>query len=220
MRRCPGCWRSKRSCSPLFVAIILFGPRCERRGRLARHRRRIIRRERDGRAKRAGAALDERHSADQRHDRQHDAARHRADRHHHGAAPLRPQQPRRGGRSAQYQAVRDQLLVVLSVAVGFLVGAAAGAIAFVDDRHQRRAARGRDCRRAGAVGAVSARTRRSARPFGRSGARLCSLLRCTRCLSICMKAAAFARLERRQDQPLRGATAGSMSLIMRLARPR
>src|ERR1700728_2489816 len=31
----------------------------------------------------------------------------------------------------QYYAVRDQLLVVLSVAVGFLVGAAAGAIAFV-----------------------------------------------------------------------------------------
>jgi uncharacterized membrane protein YoaK (UPF0700 family) len=30
-----------------------------------------------------------------------------------------------------YHAVRDQLLVVLSVAVGFLVGAAAGAIAFV-----------------------------------------------------------------------------------------
>jgi len=31
----------------------------------------------------------------------------------------------------QYYAVRDQLLVVLSVAAGFLVGAAAGAIAFV-----------------------------------------------------------------------------------------
>jgi uncharacterized membrane protein YoaK (UPF0700 family) len=31
----------------------------------------------------------------------------------------------------QFYAVRDQLLVVLSVAVGFLVGAAAGAIAFV-----------------------------------------------------------------------------------------
>jgi uncharacterized membrane protein YoaK (UPF0700 family) len=31
----------------------------------------------------------------------------------------------------QYYAVRDQLLVVLSVAVGFLVGAAAGAISFV-----------------------------------------------------------------------------------------
>jgi uncharacterized membrane protein YoaK (UPF0700 family) len=30
-----------------------------------------------------------------------------------------------------YQAVRDQLLVVLSVAIGFLIGAAAGAIAFV-----------------------------------------------------------------------------------------
>jgi uncharacterized membrane protein YoaK (UPF0700 family) len=30
-----------------------------------------------------------------------------------------------------YQAVRDQLLVVLSVAVGFLIGAAAGAVAFV-----------------------------------------------------------------------------------------
>jgi len=30
-----------------------------------------------------------------------------------------------------YDAVRDQLLVVLSVAVGFLLGAAAGAIAFV-----------------------------------------------------------------------------------------
>ena len=31
----------------------------------------------------------------------------------------------------EYQQVRDQLLVVLSVAVGFLVGAAAGAVAFV-----------------------------------------------------------------------------------------
>jgi hypothetical protein len=30
-----------------------------------------------------------------------------------------------------YHAVRDQLLVVLSVAIGFLIGAAAGAIAFV-----------------------------------------------------------------------------------------
>ena len=32
---------------------------------------------------------------------------------------------------AQYQTVRDQLLVVLAVAAGFLVGAAAGAVAFV-----------------------------------------------------------------------------------------
>jgi uncharacterized membrane protein YoaK (UPF0700 family) len=32
---------------------------------------------------------------------------------------------------AHYHAVRDQLLVVLSVAAGFLVGAAAGAVAFV-----------------------------------------------------------------------------------------
>jgi hypothetical protein len=31
----------------------------------------------------------------------------------------------------QYYAVRDQLLMVLAVAIGFLVGAAAGAIAFV-----------------------------------------------------------------------------------------
>jgi hypothetical protein len=30
-----------------------------------------------------------------------------------------------------YRGVRDQLLVVLAVAVGFLVGAAAGAVAFV-----------------------------------------------------------------------------------------
>jgi uncharacterized membrane protein YoaK (UPF0700 family) len=33
--------------------------------------------------------------------------------------------------AAHYHAVRDQLLVVLAVAIGFLVGAAAGAIAFV-----------------------------------------------------------------------------------------
>jgi uncharacterized membrane protein YoaK (UPF0700 family) len=32
---------------------------------------------------------------------------------------------------AHYRAVRDQLLVVLSVASGFLIGAAAGAVAFV-----------------------------------------------------------------------------------------
>jgi uncharacterized membrane protein YoaK (UPF0700 family) len=47
-------------------------------------------------------------------------ARHRFARSSHDAAAAR-----------HYHAVRDQLLVVLSVAVGFLVGAAAGAIAFV-----------------------------------------------------------------------------------------
>jgi uncharacterized membrane protein YoaK (UPF0700 family) len=47
-------------------------------------------------------------------------ARRRFRRSRHGAAALR-----------EYHAVRDQLLVVLSVAIGFLAGAAAGALAFV-----------------------------------------------------------------------------------------
>ena len=49
------------------------------------------------------------------------AAWRRFHRNRHGAAAIR-----------EYHDVRDQLLVVLSVAVGFLVGAAAGAIGFIE----------------------------------------------------------------------------------------
>ena len=73
----------------------------------------------------------------------------------HGAAPASPEAATTSGRLRNTTTIRDQLLVVLAVAAGFLVGAAAGAVAFVTIGVLRRAACGRDCRRAGAVDAVS-----------------------------------------------------------------
>ena len=61
---------------------------------------------------------------------------------------------------------------------------------------------GRTGRRAGALGAPSRARGATRMPFGRSGARLRSLLRCTRCVSIRHEGCALAGLEWREDQPL------------------
>ena len=140
-------------------------------------------------------------------------------------------------RTARCPRVRDQLLIVLSIAVGFLVGAAVGAVAFATTgsrgallavaivvalalwalvrerqgegycfcppparasawwggeleyvaRKISRLPRTRP-RRPPALIAVATADLRRRISCGRSGARLCALLRCTRCLSICVNA--------------------------------
>ncbi len=91
---CRGCWRSKPCCLR-FLPPDLCSARRSRTPPTGTASLPACSPPGDGRAKRPGAAVDERHSADQRHDRQHDAARHRHDRPDPGLAAVRAQPARR-----------------------------------------------------------------------------------------------------------------------------